>query len=560
MVERIDIIITERGSRRVRRGFDDIGRSARGAQGGVRLLTRALGAVGVGFAVRQFARLSDTYTGIRNRLRLVTSSTDELRRVQGGLLAIANRTRTDFEAVAQLYQRTSSAVNNLGISSQRVANFVESLSQATIVSGASSIEASNAIRQLTQGLAAGALRGEEFRSVSEQLPFVLDVVSQSLGITRGAVRELAFSGQLTAQTLIEAFEDMSGEVSTQFGQLNATIGQAFTVFNNQLITFIGGTNEATGASTILAQTILLAAENIDIVALSVAAAATALGTVFAARAVGSAITAVRAFTVAIAANPVLTLASVAGILAIAGALQAFGTDIRTITSDLLGLQTQTQDTESAFTATASATQSYAAATRDATDAVAGQTTAQAGLTSELRRTAAAAAANASFSAAGTTIRVGRRRGGPGLGDQEIAGFDANGVPVDSSGNRLSPGVGSRQALARTRPTGVARQQPFGTVRFNPQLRPRGLNQGGSFNVAGRGGVDRNVLALNGRPVARVSRGERVDVTQRGETGRGGQVVINQTIVTPDADSFQRSGPQVAARIGNAVGRQTRRNG
>lgn len=39
----------------------------------------------------------------------------------------------------------------------------------------------------------------------------------------------------------------------------------------------------------------------------------------------------------------------------------------------------------------------------------------------------------------------------------------------------------------------------------------GFAQGGSFTIGGRGGLDRNVLSVNGSPVARVNQGERLDI-------------------------------------------------
>ena len=85
----------------------------------------------------------------------------------------------------------------------------------------------------------------------------------------------------------------------------------------------------------------------------------------------------------------------------------------------------------------------------------------------------------------------------------------------------------------------------------------GFANGGSFQVAGAGGVDRNVLSVNNRPVARVSRGETVNVSPEGSGGRPVQVIMN--IQTPDANSFQRSQDQILARTQTALTRAQRRN-
>jgi hypothetical protein len=72
----------------------------------------------------------------------------------------------------------------------------------------------------------------------------------------------------------------------------------------------------------------------------------------------------------------------------------------------------------------------------------------------------------------------------------------------------------------------------------------GFNEGGAFTVRGRAGVDRNVAAV------RLSEGERVEVTRRGESGRAVNVTVN--ISTPDLESFRRSRAQMGAQIGRAV--------
>ncbi|MDQ9670831.1 tape measure protein, partial [Serratia marcescens] len=73
--------------------------------------------------------------------------------------------------------------------------------KAAIVSGATAEESTNAIIQLSQGLASGTLRGEEFNSVSEQMPRIMEMLEKSLGKTRGELRAMAEQGMLTTQVV-----------------------------------------------------------------------------------------------------------------------------------------------------------------------------------------------------------------------------------------------------------------------------------------------------------------------------------------------------------------------
>jgi len=88
----------------------------------------------------------------------------------------------------------------------------------------------------------------------------------------------------------------------------------------------------------------------------------------------------------------------------------------------------------------------------------------------------------------------------------------------------------------------------------------GMNSGGSFSIGGMGGVDRNVLSINGQPAARVSRGETVTVSPSGQQGGDGQTTIIFNISTPDAESFRRSEGQIFRRAQNALSRANRRDG
>jgi hypothetical protein len=89
----------------------------------------------------------------------------------------------------------------------------------------------------------------------------------------------------------------------------------------------------------------------------------------------------------------------------------------------------------------------------------------------------------------------------------------------------------------------------------------GFQNGGSFQVGGAGGVDQNLLSLNGEPVARVSRGETVNVARGDRSGGGGRTIqIINNIQTQDAESFQRSEDQIGRRMARQLRTADQRNG
>jgi tape measure domain-containing protein len=262
--EQIGIRLFTTGARTVRRDLETIGVSAGKAQTSVTLLRRSLGLLGAGAVIRQYAVLSDEFITIQNRLKIVTSGTKELAEAQKSLLSIANETRSSFRGTTELYVRLSLASKALGIEQDRLLPVTRSINQAILLSGATAREAEAGLIQLSQGIAANRLGGDELRSVLEQLPVVADVISKSLGITRGELRLMGEEGKLTGEVIVKAFEEAREELSEKFAKQVPTIGQQLTVLRNVTVDFVGQLNQTTGALSKVTSAIQFLADNIGI--------------------------------------------------------------------------------------------------------------------------------------------------------------------------------------------------------------------------------------------------------------------------------------------------------
>ena len=250
--EQLTIVVNERGARVVKGKLADIGKGAKQAEGGVTLLRRALGVLGGAAVLRAVIKTADAFTVMQNRIRLVTSSTAELNRVTDQLLAISQRTRSDMGSNVELFNRISLATKDLGTAQSEVLQFTESLNQAVKISGATATEASAGIIQLSQGLASGALRGDELRSVLEQLPAVADVIAQSLGVTRGRLREMGQEGAITAEVVLKAFREAREELDERFKKTVGTTAEELIKMKNAVTVAFGRFNEAVGGTKALA--------------------------------------------------------------------------------------------------------------------------------------------------------------------------------------------------------------------------------------------------------------------------------------------------------------------
>jgi tape measure domain-containing protein len=229
-------------------GLEDVEKQQRETKKSSDALGQAFRAL-VGFiTVRELARAADSYTLVGNRIRLVTDSTQELNAVQDELFALAQRTRTDLTATADLYSRVARSTEELGVSQRETLEFTEAVNQSIQISGATAQEAAASTVQFAQGLAAGALRGDELRSVLEQNNRLARVIADEFGVSIGQLRDLGEAGELTADRIFAAVRNAGPELQAEFAQINPTLEQTLTTLGNFGTLIVGTFNEAVGVT------------------------------------------------------------------------------------------------------------------------------------------------------------------------------------------------------------------------------------------------------------------------------------------------------------------------
>lgn len=247
-------------------------------QGSNRVRSRLKAALSLTFltaTISKIIRYSDILIDVQNRLRIITTNTEQLTRATDDLFKIATETRVSFEATGTIYSRVGLAARELGISQRELASFTKSVNKAIVLSGTNSKEAAQAMIQLSQGMASGALRGDELRSVLEQLPFVADIIAKKMGVMRGDLRELGKTGAITTFVILDAFAEFEGFIDELFAKTIPTVSQALTVFNTRILQMVRDLNEGTHAAEALARGVISLAKNIDILVRSLVLAATA---------------------------------------------------------------------------------------------------------------------------------------------------------------------------------------------------------------------------------------------------------------------------------------------
>lgn len=269
------------GLTRAEQGLDRVAAAGKRTETSMTALQKTVGVVGTALAAigsaqlaSQLTKFADTATSIENRLRTVTNSTEQLSAAQQKLLSIANSTRSEYQATAELFTKLSQSTTELGLSQERLYRITETINKSFAASGASAAEAGNAIRQLAQGLSAGALRGDEFNSVAEQAPEILRAVAAETGKTTGQLREFAAEGGITAELLIKSLENYGSTVDRVYGKTNATLEQSRAIASNNAIEWVGNNKLIMGATAALGTALVTASENLDGLTNGIAAAAT----------------------------------------------------------------------------------------------------------------------------------------------------------------------------------------------------------------------------------------------------------------------------------------------
>lgn len=292
---------------------------------------------GVSLGAKSILLDADAMTSYQARIKLVSRTNNEAKGTFRELMDISNETGNAFKSTAELYTRVYRALGDKANSAELL-QFTRTLQQMVVVSGALPEEAKSAIIQLSQGLASGTLRGEEFNSVAEQMPIFLEVLQKSLGKTRAELRKMAEDGELTPQIILSATKEAAAEIEKQYQSMPLTIGRAGAHFGNAWTEYLNKTDNAISLTATVAAAISGLANNLDLfgnVALVVAAVAASR---FVAGMVQSAVAMARNAAVTAASNNTLVARAAIEVKAAqASVAMAASTDRATLATERLAL-------------------------------------------------------------------------------------------------------------------------------------------------------------------------------------------------------------------------------
>ncbi len=255
-----DLFVTIFGSDKSKKAFDSFNRNANSAESAVKKLA---GVVAAAFSVREIVEASNVMIGVTNRMNALTGSASETANAMNHMRRIASDSRSDFDAVAMLFTRLALATEHLGATQKDVADATQTVANTFIIAGSHAQEANNSARQLAQGLASGALRGDELRSVMENNTILTKMLADGLDMTIGELREFGHAGKLTAETVMPILIAGTKQTNEEIQKMPMTLGQAGVALRNNFQFMIGDIEEATKVFSTMARFVGHLANNMD---------------------------------------------------------------------------------------------------------------------------------------------------------------------------------------------------------------------------------------------------------------------------------------------------------
>lgn len=266
---------------RLEAGLNRTERSLSSIEGTMSSLTGVAKALIAALSVQQVGAYAQAWQDLSNKLANAVRDSvppfETLADVTERVFDISQKTRSGLDATATLYARLERSTRSYGVSVEDITRLTTIINQGFVVSGATAEEASNAIIQLAQGLASGALRGDEFNSVNEQGNRLMIALADSLNVSIGALRNMAAEGKLTTDVIVNGLLSQGDKIGQEFAKTTATISQSLEIANNNITKFFGENTTVKTGVKIFSDSVISLSENLDVLSTTLTIVAGVMG-------------------------------------------------------------------------------------------------------------------------------------------------------------------------------------------------------------------------------------------------------------------------------------------
>lgn len=215
-------------------------------------LTALAGAISVSLVMQwgsAFLEVADNMTQLQARIARLSTDAETAKQTFSDIAAISSRTGSSISDTTKLWETLTSSLKEAGATNAQVLNLTDTLQKIGRIGGSSTEEMANALRQFGQSIASGTIRAEEFNSIIEQMPELARQIAAGIGISTTELRQRMLEGKLTAQDALNAIQDRTSQINSEFSKLPRTMSQATNSLEVSFATLVAAINNATGAST-----------------------------------------------------------------------------------------------------------------------------------------------------------------------------------------------------------------------------------------------------------------------------------------------------------------------
>ncbi|CZW33518.1 tape measure protein [Enterobacter hormaechei] len=266
---------------RLEAGLNRTERSLSSIEGTMSSLTGVAKALIAALSVQQVGAYAQAWQDLSNKLANAVRDSvppfETLADVTERVFDISQKTRSGLDATATLYARLERSTRSYGVSVEDITKLTTIINQGFVVSGATAEEASNAIIQLAQGLASGALRGDEFNSVNEQGNRLMIALADSMKVSIGTLRNMAAEGKLTTDVIVNGLLSQGDKIGQEFAKTTATISQSLEIANNNITKFFGENATVKTGVKIFSDSVISLSENLDVLSTTLTIVAGVMG-------------------------------------------------------------------------------------------------------------------------------------------------------------------------------------------------------------------------------------------------------------------------------------------
>ncbi len=186
--------------------------------------------------INKVLNISDELASTKARLNLLVDDGGSVEALEQKIMASAQRSRSAyFDTASAVAKLGLNAGNAFGGNMDQVIAFMEQVNKQFVIGGATAQEQSNAMIQLTQAMAAGALRGEELNSILDGAPGIARAIEKYMGIAEGSIKTVAQEGKVTAEVVKNAMFAMADETNAKFDSMPKTWAQIWVDMKNQAL-------------------------------------------------------------------------------------------------------------------------------------------------------------------------------------------------------------------------------------------------------------------------------------------------------------------------------------